>query len=267
MADLGALQRKFVDYLRHADMTIADDIVGGTSEERARRLSIYYNAYRIRLRASIETDHPVLGVYLGDDGFERMAAAFIDQHPSCETSLRHFCDALPDFLRLQAPFSGIGMLAELARFERLLMEAFDAADADQAGDDFLSSLPAEQWPGLVLQLHPSVHSYVSSWNSVDIWRAIKAERTPPDAQQGEKSAWLLWRNRELLTEFRSLSVDEYSMLVSVLNGECFAQVCESMLEWHREDQAAARVLSILRDWIGSGLIVTQSNTTPASLLS
>lgn len=97
MSDLRALQGRFVNYLRFADTAIAADVAAATSDECARRLSIYHNAYRIRLRGSIETDHPVLGIYLGDDGFEKMAAAFIHDNPSHVTSLRNFATRFRSF--------------------------------------------------------------------------------------------------------------------------------------------------------------------------
>jgi len=255
MTKLSTLQRRFLDYLQHADMSIVTDIAAGTDDECQHRLSIYYNAYRIRLRGSIETDHPVLGVYLGDDGFERLATAYIDKHPSAETSLRHFCDSLPEFLRQQSPYSRIAVLAQLATFERLLMDAFDAADATPLTSDFLSSLAPEQWPQLTLRLHPSMRIFTTDWNCIDIWRAIKAKRVPPEPQQDNHRAWLVWRNQERLTEFRSMAVDEHAMLQGVVNGENFAAICTLMLEWTREDAIADRVLSHLRRWIDAGLIV------------
>ena len=203
MAGLPDLQQRFLNYLLQADDAIADDVVGGTAEDRARRLSIYFNAYRIRLRGSIEVDHPVLGVYLGDDGFETMASAYIAKHPSSNTSLRHFCDALPEFLRTEPPFSDIPILGEIARFERALMDVFDAADADVANLDSLSETPAEAWPEMTFQLHPSTRWFLTDWNCVEIWQAIKTEQTPPDAIAGDKRAWLLWRNTERLSEFRA----------------------------------------------------------------
>jgi hypothetical protein len=54
-------------------------------------------------------------------------------------------------------------------------------------------------------------SIAEKWNEVEIWRAIKAQQTPPDAVLGDKRAWLLWRNQKRLTEFRSVPMDEYTL--------------------------------------------------------
>jgi hypothetical protein len=260
MTRLDELQSRFMNYLLQADKQIVTDISTADGEGPERRLSIYYNAYRMRLFGSIEIDHPVLGLYLGDQGFEKMAQAYIASHPSNQTSLRHFCDQLPEFLGASTPFREIGILKPLAKFERLLMEVFDAADAQVETLEKLTSMPADHWPVLTLQFHPAVRLLVTQWNEVEIWRAIKAQQAPPDAIQGDKRAWLLWRNQKRLTEFRSLPMDEYTMLSKALDGESFAALCETLLEWHSDSSVAERAWFLLRNWIEAGLII--SNDRP-----
>jgi len=95
----------------------------------------------MRLREFIEVDHRVLGIYLGDDLFDLVAAEYVKQCPSSKTSLRHFADQLPGFLARTEPFSAHGQIPELARFERLLMTAFDAAEANKLPNEALAVLP------------------------------------------------------------------------------------------------------------------------------
>ncbi len=254
MTDLSNLQQRFLGYLLHADDSIVDNIAGDTVAHRERRLSIYYNGYRARLRGTIESDHSILGIYLGDDGFEQMAAGYIAEHPSHNTSLRYFCDQLPEYLRTHAPFAGIGMLGALAEFERLLLDVFDAADSDSLSRQSISNIPAAEWPDLVFTLHPSVRCYMTTWNSVEVWQAIKGERNPPQAAEGDSCSWLLWRNSERLTEFHSMPVDEHFLLRGVQEGASFAELCASLSEWHTDDVIAIRAWEILQAWLGAGLL-------------
>lgn len=255
MAELRNLQERFLSYLRYADSAVEADVSGDSVEERSRRLSIYYNAYRIRLRDCIETDHPVLGIYLGDEWFEQLAAAYIDARPSTNTSLRNFCDQLPDFLRNEQPFATKCELSSLAEFERLLMDVFDAPGASRWSDEHLTAICPQDWPGLTIGFHPSVCCFVTDWNVVEIWQAVKADRTPPKAREGAEQAWLLWRNQAKLTEFRSLPMDEYAMLQSARIGSEFSTVCASLLASHSEEDAAPRALTILRRWVADGLVI------------
>lgn len=258
MNNLRALQERFLSYVLHEDSAIARDVFGTSDEESARRLSIYFNAYRARLRGSLDTDHAVLGRYLGDQLFDEMVRAYVDANPSAQTSLRHYCDSLPQFLQDHEPFSNWPVVAELAYFERLLMDVYDDADAERLTTDFLKTLAPEQWPGLTLTFHPSVRVFASQWNTVEIWRSMKAERDPPDTNQQVDSMWLVWRNVEQVTQFRSLRHDEHAVLSRARDGATFAQTCEILLNEHDEAAVKKRALDILSTWFNDGLIVRPS---------
>lgn len=252
-SDLQQRQQQLMDFLLGRDEAIASHVVdqGGIGSDI--RLAIYRNAYRIRLRETIDVDHPVIGSYLGDDLFDQMVDGYIDNHPSSFSSLRQFADALPAFLAEHPPFAEHPQIAELARFERMLLSAFDAADADRLPADHLTTIPAEQWPELHIRFHPSVQLFNTEWNVVEIWQQLKAEQTPPAPEQ-ETAFWLLWRNDERLTEFRSLSPQELVLLQGCLNGHNFAQLCEDLLEHVAEDEVANMLVGTISKWLQQGLI-------------
>jgi hypothetical protein len=61
--------------------------------------------------------------------------------PSKHPSLRFFADRLPDYLQNTAPFSDHPILAEMASFERTLLNVFDSADADTLSQQLLQQIP------------------------------------------------------------------------------------------------------------------------------
>ncbi len=219
----------------------------------ATRLGIYRNAYTMRFRETIETDHEVLGLYLGDSLFDQMVPQYIAARPSNHHSLRQYADGLPEFLGSNNPFQEHPQIAELARFERLLLAAFDANDWSRISPEELRNKPAEQWPGMQLRFHPSLQLYASEWNAVLIWQEIKALQTPPAPLQ-QSNRWAIWRNEELLTEFRSISEDEYGLMSAALSGDSFAQLCEQLLESHRETEVSLVAVNYLSQWIEQGLV-------------
>jgi hypothetical protein len=75
----------------------------------------------------IDSENEMLGIYLGDDLFEQMVDGYIDSAPSQHPSLRFFGDRLPDYLQDTLPFSDHPILAEIASFERSLLNACDSA--------------------------------------------------------------------------------------------------------------------------------------------
>ena len=82
MSALRDLQLGFMSFLQAQDGDFSDLVIGDETLDTATRLEIYRNAYTTRLKKSIETDHPVLGVYLGDDLFDRLVSGYIALYPS-----------------------------------------------------------------------------------------------------------------------------------------------------------------------------------------
>ncbi len=255
MADLKTIQQAFIDLLQGKPSNMASHVQNQAPVTTNTRLGIYQNAYISRLRETIDSDHPMLGTYLGDDLFDQMVPAYIKQYPSSYPSLRDFCQHIPQFLQNNPPFNAHPILAELAAFEQILINAFDAADADAIGPEILGTIAPDNWPTMKLRFRPCVQRFQANWNSVQSWQMLKQEKQPPPPKQLETPAlWILWRNTQRLTEFKSMGPDEAMLLDVALKGGDFADMCDELLNFHGEDEVAMRALTILQQWIGIGLI-------------
>jgi len=246
-------QQQMMNFLLRGEEAITEHIVQQGAISVETRLHIYRNAYQMRLRETIDTDHPVTGVFLGDELFDKMVQQYTDSFPSQYRSLRHFCDELPVFLADRKPFSEHPQIAELARFERLLLTVFDAPDAVAIDTSELSALAGTVWPNMKIKFHPSVRVFESRWNVVSVWQAIKGDLPPPNSQWN-KEACLLWRNRERMTEFVHLDAAELCMVKEFQHGSNFARVCEALLEIVPPDELSACAVNILSKWAQQGLI-------------
>jgi len=147
------------------------------------------------------------------------------------------------------------MVAELAAFERLLLDVFDARDASRVDHHALHVLAPERWPGLRLRFHPSVQLFVAQWNSVESWRAIQEGAEPPAAsRKATQGCWLLWRGEDRLSQFHPIAPDEHAMMVGALHGESFAALCERMALRIAEHQVSGYALGLLQKWLSQGVI-------------
>jgi len=255
-SELKIIQNDFMDCLLGKANQFEQRVEAGGSIDVATRINIYTNAFSARFIETIETDHPILGSYLGDELFDKMTSGYISAHPSHFTSLRQYADALPEFLANNSPFSAHPIISELAQFERLLLTSFDAKDNDTLNFSALTELAPEKWPEVQCHFHPSLQIFNCEWNSVETWRALKQDKTPEPARQQKGVSWLLWRNADRLTQFRSIDKTELAMLQGFLHGDDFSQVCETLAETMTEDLVPSKAVEVLKLWFESQLIIS-----------
>ncbi|MEE9492910.1 MAG: DNA-binding domain-containing protein [Gammaproteobacteria bacterium] len=254
MPRLPDLQAQFIDYLTGKTDAFRQHVAEQGSVDVSTRLNIYQNAYQLRLKDALETDHEILGIYLGDELFDKMAAGYIATHPSQHISLRQFANNLPDYLASSPPFSDHPVLTEIAAFERRLLDVFDAAETDRLDISALQTLPPTDWPTMKLRFHASVQLFLADWNSVECWKAIKEQQHPPQAERQTDSNWLLWRGNERVSEFRPLDIEEFEYLSMLIGGESFADLCELILSRHDASEVSSIGLQYLSRWFEQGII-------------
>lgn len=250
---LRKLQQEFTHYLTGDSGDVIDYVAEQGNIDRKARLAIYQNAYHVRLRECIETDHPILGRYLGDELFEQMVTGYIRQHPSRYPSLRHFAGLLPDYLTETEPFRSHPIIAEIAAFERRLLDAFDAADSEPAAPEDLQKVPAAAWPAMRLAFHPSTQAFETQWNSVECWRALKNDQAPPDPLR-QQNWWIIWRDRQRLTQYRHLGVDGFVLYQCFHDDYTLADACELLTEHLPEEQIGMVTLNHLQTWFSLGIV-------------
>lgn len=260
MKNLPTLQSAFQSFILANDPAIHAAVVGTAKVDADTRLRIYADGYRLRLIEALDTDYPGLHSLAGDEEFDRLTRAYIDAQPSTFRSLRWFGNRLSDFLRTTKPYSGYPVFAEMAAFEWAMSDAFDAADSAVATIGDMAAIPPAAWPELTFALHASMQRLDLRWNVPTVWGAISAGEEPPALEANDHPiAWLIWR-RDLLTYFRSLSVDEAWAVDTMQRGETFAVLCEGLTEWIDAQHVAGHAAGLLKQWLEDGLIRTLHNS-------
>lgn len=258
---LARLQQTFQAYLLAGDPAVRREIVDSERVSADTRLGIYANAYRLRLLEALTTDYPGLKAMAGDEEFERLGSAYIDAHPSRHRSLRWFGDALGEFLRTTEPYARYPVFAEMAAFEWAMSDAFDAEDRPPVTVSDMAAIAPDTWPVLTFATHPSMRRLDLRWNVPTVWKAIDTGAEPPALDEGvHPLGWLVWR-ADLLTHYRSLTVDEAWALDEVRRGVTFAAICAGLTEWIDAAHVASHAAGLLKRWIEDGLITGIRTTT------
>jgi hypothetical protein len=218
-------------------------------------IAIYANAYVARLCEALRSNYEALRRLLGDDDFASMARQFSEVHPPAAASIRWHGDRLPDFLASHEPYRSCPAIAELARFEWALRHTVDAADAERIEAGALKNLPPDQWLELRCDLHPSLSLLHFEWNAPQVWRALDADEDPPQPVR-DCRRWLVYRDAELVANWRSADDLEVALLRLWADGADFGALCGELEQrLGTADAAAVAAAQWLNTWIGQGLLV------------
>lgn len=227
-------------------------VVADATADAAQRLDVYYQAYRLRLLEALGNDYPELKRFVGDTEFERLARAYVERTPSKHRSVRWFGRTFARFLRSPVCPGAEPVLADIAAFEWMRGEAFDAPDAPRVDVEDIARVAPEHWPSMRLTLQPALRRLMLEWNAPAI---CSAQSTGSDAPAPEKRRmeWLLWR-RDLEIHWRSLEEAEVAALAAAVSGASFADLCEALLHWIDPDQVALHAAGLLKRWAADGLV-------------
>ncbi len=251
MSHLAKIQLEFQAYLmkNNESNTLMQYIINDEKVGATKRLSIYADAYKLRIIEALATSYPKLQLLMGRTLFDKIARSYIDTYPSNYRNMRWVGAAM--HVHLKNTLSDHPVTGEMARFEWSLGLAFDAEDAPTVQLENLAQIPPETWGNLSFKFHPSVQILDIHWNLISIWQALNIEETPPNPEQVNKPC-LVWRS-ELNSHFRSLATIEYQALEKMINGANFSLLCEYLDEAVEGDatQQAARYLA---SWLEAGLL-------------
>ena len=254
MSVLLKLQEEFQRFLLTGQSDIDLSIVSTEKVGAETRLGVYKNAYKLRLIESLTVSYPGLYQYLGTEGFEKLAHAYIDANPSNYRSIRWYGDTLAEFIHGYYK-KDFAYLAELAEFEWKMSLAFDAADEEVVRIEDMARVQPESWASLQFIAHPSIQRMSFFWNVVPIWQALIKEQDIPELiQQKEATGWVAWRAPDLVVQFYSLAPEEAWALDVTMQGLSFGELCEGLCQWVAVDEVGLRAASYLKNWIQKGML-------------
>ena len=91
------LQKSLQQYLLNDDNSIDAFTLETEKFSKQQRLTIYQEAYRLRLIDALKNDYPALHLLLNNIAFEQLLHEYTTAHPSQHPSLRWLGEKLPFF--------------------------------------------------------------------------------------------------------------------------------------------------------------------------
>jgi len=134
-------------------------------------VAVYRNNYRGNLHDALAGAYPVVEQLVGKDFFRLITRRFIGLQHSRSGNLHDYGEEMAGFLAAFEPARALPYLPDVAALEWACHRAYFADDAAALDIGKLARTPAEQYPGLILHIHPACRLLRSSFPIAAIWQA------------------------------------------------------------------------------------------------
>jgi hypothetical protein len=256
MPTLHELQGRFAAAVIDGDASgvagsIIDDAPGA-----AARLGIYVNHFRVTLIDTLATTFPVVRQLVGAPFFQAVARRYVREAPPARPCLFEYGGGFPAFLARLPEAGSLAYLADVARLEWAINEAWHAPDAPAV--DTTAGLIAAGFSDLGLRLHPSCRLVASPFPVHRIWQVHQSacgERETVDLNAG--GVRLLVHRQYDEVGWIDLREADFAFLGSLIKDGSLQRAHTSARAVEREFDPTA----VLAALVGGGLV---SSITPVS---
>ena len=228
-------------------------IAGDARLSAVERLDIYAGMYFYRLCDCLADDFRAVRAVIGPARFHNLVTDYLLVHPSTHPSLRHAGRHLPQFLDTHPLADAWPFLADLARLEWAILDAFDAADAVALGEQDFEALPATAWAELRFRLVPSVRLLDLHCAVHEVWSRVDRGETP-ERPAATSTTLLVWRS-DFRVFHRPLEPIEHAALRGVRDGETFGAICAGAAAHGDLQAVASTLLELIGRWLADGLLL------------
>jgi Putative DNA-binding domain len=181
------------------------------------RVEIYHDMYLLRMVEALEADYPAVRHFLGEAEFEQMVVDYVGSFPSRSYTLNRLGDHLPRFFAEHPERPHAAFLADLARYELAVTQAFDEAQSPVLAPDDVAAIPATAW--VTARLVPVAAFRLLALRH-PVAAHVEAARngwTPPRPRR--RQSWLAVYRRDYSVLRVELSRPQYELLAALGAGE------------------------------------------------
>ncbi|WP_434705199.1 putative DNA-binding domain-containing protein [Pseudomonas sp. Z1-12] len=145
------------------------------------RFAVYRNNVLGSLINALADNYPVVVHLVGEEFFRAMAGVYVQSTAPRSPVMSDYGDDFAEFIKHFEPAASVPYLTDVARLERLHLQAWHAADAEpMAEEQIVKALSSPTLAGhLKIGLHPSLHLLQSPFAVVTIWAAHQHQTPVP----------------------------------------------------------------------------------------
>jgi len=227
----------------------------------AARLAVYRNNVVVSLVDALAAAYPASLTLVGDRFFRAAAGVYVRAEPPRSPVIIAYGDSFPGFLEGFAPAARYAFLADVARLERLWMEAYHAAEAVPQPITTLGAVPEDDLPSARIALHPSARLLRSRWPVASLWAANTGRAAHDDVDLARSELVLVARPHESV-HVHVLKPGLFAMLEALQSGAALAEAVEQGAGAKDAFTLAAAIGSLFELEIAAGISLTKRNRSP-----
>jgi len=223
MSELATFQRDFAKAIAH-----------GTKELGP--LTVYRNTSLSGAVEALGDNYPVVRAILGRAMFENVAGDYALAQPPTSPVLALYGRRFADWIEAKTWSATTPYLADVARIERLHIEALFAADAPPLAPDALARIGPDAWSVTRLHLHPAVRFHWSPTPAMTIWLAHQSATPgviePAPIEPDWRPEGALFLRPHSTVEARLLDAPAHKFLTALRHGESIGVAALLTAELH-----------------------------------
>ena len=221
-------QKIFTDSLKDSEKA-TPEMISSHGNNSLDRFNIYRNNVFVSLTEAIASSFPACFALVGENFFNALARAYIDEVMPQSPLIYLYAEKFPDFLQNFTPAKKIPYLADLARLEWEFLKSTHAKDAVPLMIDELQKIEADHMPICCFTMHPSLFIGQSNWQIADLW--IKIRHDPARSiEKIEETQFYLIIRPHLQTQIHIISKAMHNFMRKLSKNISFAQASEETIE-------------------------------------
>jgi hypothetical protein len=221
------------------------------------QLEIYREQFWLRHTSSLLEDFPGLSGVLGQDDWERLVEAYLEQASLSSFSLRELGEGMPAHVERFEGLPHRNLCADMARLEWAYVEIFDAADTSPLDGAKLASIPEDAWPAARIVFSPALRLLKVRYPVADLRRALRDAAGPVPIPDPAPQNLVVYRGADKNLFHTAISYLAYELIEALRSGTALGRASELAAERVPSDAAdlESNVGSWFLDWGRRGWIV------------
>ncbi|MBV7496699.1 putative DNA-binding domain-containing protein [Pseudomonas sp. PDM24] len=220
-------QAAFAAALLDPQRPCPDGLFSTNGADPASRFAVYRNNVQSSLINALADSYPVVLQLVGDEFFRAMAGLYV-QHCPPQGPLNDYGKDFAEFIDSFEPAASVPYLADMARLERLCVQAYHAADAQPLRHEQIAAALSDPQAlsELTVGFHPSLNLLTSTFAVVAIWAAHQQDATLAGIDLGHGQNALVLRNG-LEVEVFAIDHGACTFIRNLRNGQSLTQALET----------------------------------------